>query len=183
MPTVFRTQGRYPARAAQTTPVLPAALAGGPDSAPSLVRWAPRPGHARWAHSGSREGAPRGRARDGRRRPAPGAARPPGARLGAPGLTGGSLTGTRVVRICSLPRRGKFPRPSRPHFRPLPPPPRPQPFVSLLPTLLRVAALGWEALCVLPAAASPTGSPPTLWIRVCPVLLLLDTLQQVLLPL
>lgn len=70
--------------AAQTTPVLPAALAGGPDSALSPVGWAPRPGHARWAHPRAgrgRRGGAQGPADTARAR---GAARPPAAQLGAP---------------------------------------------------------------------------------------------------
>lgn len=91
------------------------------------------------------------------------------------GSTGGGDPGTQVVPICQLPRRGDFPLPPRPHFRPLRPPPRPQPFVSLLPTLPRVAALGWEDPCFLPAASSHP------LVRVSPVLPL-DALQQFISP-
>lgn len=91
------------------------------------------------------------------------------------GSTGGGDPGTQVVPICQQPRRGDFPLPPQPHFRPLRPPPRPRPFVSLLPTLPRVAALGWEDPCFLPASSSHP------LVRVSPVLPL-DALQQFISP-
>lgn len=90
-PTAQRAPAAYPrrllvapARAAQTTPVLLGRAGGRTRLRAVPGRLGAPPRACALGALGSREGAPRGRARAGRRRPALGTARPPGAQLGAP---------------------------------------------------------------------------------------------------